>query len=82
MAQGAVDMAHMNTENSPDTVIVSKKGVKMGQKGAGAEEGLKLWQGIQYPRLPAKKNVSDSVFAFVEKRDSNQKAEKLLWLFA
>ena len=30
VAQGAVDMAHMNAKNSSDTVIVSREGVEMG----------------------------------------------------
>ena len=40
--QGAVNMAHMNAENSPDAVIVSREGIKMCWEGIGAEEGTRL----------------------------------------
>jgi enoyl-CoA hydratase/carnithine racemase len=74
---GAVDMAHMSAENSPDAVTVSREGIKMGWEGFGAEEGTRLWQEIWYPWLLAGENVSEGVHASVEKRESNWKAAKL-----
>lgn len=55
--QGAVDMAHMNAENSPNAVIVSWEGIKMGWEGIGAEDGTRLWLKIWYLRLLAGENV-------------------------
>jgi len=43
VVQGVMDMAHMNAENSPDAVIVSREGIKMGWEGVCAEEGTRLW---------------------------------------
>jgi len=74
---GAVEMAKLIAENSPDAVIVSREGVKFGWEGVGAEEATRLWQEIWYPRLLAGENMREGVNSFVEKRKPKWKAAKL-----
>ena len=64
----AVVWAEVISENSPDSVIVSREGVKLGWEGMGADEGSEwLIKGI-YPRIDAGENMKEGVKAFVEKR--------------
>jgi enoyl-CoA hydratase/carnithine racemase len=73
----AIAMAKAVAENSPDAVIVSREGVKMGWEGVGAEEGTRLWQEIWYGRLLKGENMREGVRAFVEKRKPVWKPSKL-----
>ncbi|GAM88852.1 hypothetical protein ANO11243_068860 [Dothideomycetidae sp. 11243] len=73
----AVEYAKMIAENSPDAVIVSREGIKMGWEGVGAEEGARLLIEQWYPRLLRGENIKEGVKAFVEKRKPRWKAAKL-----
>ncbi|GHU33319.1 hypothetical protein FACS1894166_08680 [Bacilli bacterium] len=73
----AVEYAKMIAENSPDAVIVSREGIKMGWEGVGAEEGSRLLIENWYPRLVAGDNIKEGLRAFVEKRKPQWKAAKL-----
>ncbi|KAL1632906.1 hypothetical protein SLS56_003191 [Neofusicoccum ribis] len=73
----AVRLAEMVVENSPDAVIVTREGVKMGWDGVGAEDATRIWGESWYPRLLAGDNLKEGVLAFVEKRKPNWKAPKL-----
>lgn len=73
----AVEYAKMIAENSPDSVIVSREGIKLGWEGVGAEEGTKKLQEDWFPKLNAGYNIKEGVKAFVEKRKPKWKASKL-----
>ncbi|PNS17924.1 3-hydroxypropionyl-coenzyme A dehydratase [Sphaceloma murrayae] len=73
----AVKMGQMIAENSPDAVIVSREGVKLGWEGIGAEEGSRLLIDQWYPRLLRGENIKEGVKAFVEKRKPVWKEAKL-----
>ena len=63
--------------NSPDSVIVSREGVKLGWEGVGAEEGSRLLVDGWYARLQAGENMAEGLRAFVEKRPPKWTPSKL-----
>ncbi|KAE8329054.1 ClpP/crotonase-like domain-containing protein [Aspergillus sergii] len=64
----ALEIAGQIAANSPDAVIVSREGVKLGWEGVGAEEGSRwLIDGWQ-KRLNEGENIKEGLRAFVEKR--------------
>jgi len=72
-----VEMAKAIAENSPDAVVVAKKGVEYGWEGVGAEEGTRLWTENWYGRLLKGENLKEGVRAFVEKRKPRWVGSKL-----
>ena len=64
----AIEAAESIAKNSPDAVIVSREGIKLGWEGVGAEEGtvrlLEDWYGL----IDGKENMVEGVKSFVEKR--------------
>lgn len=77
VVEAAIEYAKMIAENSPDAVIISREGIKMGWEGVGAQEGTRLLMENWYPRLLAGTNIHEGVRAFVEKRKPQWKAAKL-----
>lgn len=73
----AVEMAGLIAANSPDAVVVSREGIKLGWEGVGAEEGSRLLMENWYPRLLAGENIKEGVRAFVEKRKPVWRPAKL-----
>ncbi|KAF2138444.1 uncharacterized protein K452DRAFT_276827 [Aplosporella prunicola CBS 121167] len=73
----AVQLATAVAANSPDAVVVSREGVKMGWDGLGVEDATRLWAESWYPRLLGGENMKEGVRAFVEKRMPVWKAAKL-----
>jgi len=64
----AVEVAETIAANSPDAVIVSREGVKMGWEGVGVEDGSRLLIDAWERRLYEGENMKEGVRAFVEKR--------------
>lgn len=77
VVEAAVEYATMIAENSPDAVIVSREGIKMGWEGVGAEDATRVANDAWYPRLLAGENIKEGVRAFVEKRKPKWTAAKL-----
>ena len=77
VVDAAVEYAKMIAENSPDAVIVSREGIKMGWEGVGSEDATRIANDSWYPRLLAGENIKEGVKAFVEKRKPQWKAAKL-----
>ncbi len=73
----AVGLAEMVSGNSPDSVVVSREGIKMGWEGVGAEEGSRLLGEVWFERLQRGENMREGVRAFVEKRAPRWVASKL-----
>ena len=64
----AITWAEEIASNSPDSVIVSREGIKIGWEGVSAQEGTeRLRRGI-YSRIDGGENMLEGVRAFVEKR--------------
>ncbi|KAL4927610.1 enoyl-CoA hydratase/isomerase family protein [Aspergillus undulatus] len=73
----AVEVAGLIAGNSPDAVIVSREGVKMGWDGVGAEEGTMLFVDTWEKKLNAGENIKEGLRAFVEKRKPVWEESKL-----
>lgn len=73
----AVKVGKAIAENSPDAVIVSREGIKVGWEGVGAEEGTRMWAEGWYGRVEGGENMREGVRAFVEKRKPKWKPAKL-----
>lgn len=73
----AVDYAKMIAENSPDSVLVSREGIKLAWEGISAEDGTKEITQRWYPGLAEGSNIKEGLKAFVEKRKPKWTASKL-----
>ncbi|KAF5868810.1 putative enoyl- hydratase protein [Botrytis fragariae] len=73
----AIKLAELIAANSPDSVIVSREGIKMGWEGVGAEEGTRLIEQNWYSRMDKGPNMKEGVRSFVEKRKPNWVPSKL-----
>lgn len=73
----AVGLAEMVGRNSPDSVVVTREGIKMGWEGVGAEEGTRLLIENWYSRMDGGENMKEGVRSFVEKRKPKWVASKL-----
>lgn len=54
--------------NSPDSVLVSREGVKLGWEGIGADEATAMLNETWVKRLNEGENIKEGLQAFVEKR--------------
>ena len=66
--KAAMEMAALVAATSPDSMIVTREGVKMGWEGVGAEEGTRLVMENWYSRMDRGVNMREGVASFVEKR--------------
>ncbi|MAD87679.1 MAG: enoyl-CoA hydratase [Deltaproteobacteria bacterium] len=77
VVEEAIKMAEVICANSPDSVIVSREGVKLGWEGVGAEEGTRLLAENWYSRMDGGENMKEGVKSFVEKRKPRWVPSKL-----
>ncbi|GFG26666.1 transcriptional adapter 2 [Aspergillus udagawae] len=64
----AIELAELIAANSPDAVVVSREGIKLGWEGVGAEDGSRLLVDTWSKRLYEGENIKEGLRAFVEKR--------------
>ncbi len=60
----AVEIAN----NSPDSVLVSREGLRLGWEGVGPVTATELLERGMWARIEAGKNMREGVKSFVEKR--------------
>ncbi|PWY84640.1 ClpP/crotonase [Aspergillus sclerotioniger CBS 115572] len=68
VVERAVEVATQIAANSPDAVVVSREGVKLGWEGLGADEASSRLIEVWSERLNAGDNIKEGLCAFVEKR--------------
>lgn len=73
----ALEYAKMIADNSPDAVIVSREGIKLGWEGIGAEDGSRVLMEGWGKRLTDGENMREGLRAFVEKRAPSWVGSKL-----
>ncbi|KAG9244412.1 ClpP/crotonase-like domain-containing protein [Calycina marina] len=73
----AIKIAEAIALTSPDSMIVTREGIKMGWEGIGAEEGTRLLMENWYGRMDKGENMREGVASFVEKRKPNYVPSKL-----
>ena len=73
----AIKIAQAIAETSPDSMIVTREGIKMGWEGVGAEEGTRLLAENWYARMDKGENMKEGVASFVEKRKPKYVPSKL-----
>lgn len=73
----AIEMAEAVADNSPDAVIVTREGIKLGWEGVGAEEGSRLLNEGWGKKLNEGENIKEGLRAFVEKRKPKWVPSKL-----
>ncbi|KGO76924.1 Crotonase, core [Penicillium italicum] len=64
----ALEVAGEIAGNSPDSVLVSREGVKLGWEGIGADEATVMLNETWVKRLFEGENIKEGLRAFVEKR--------------
>ncbi|KAJ5352951.1 Crotonase core [Penicillium brevicompactum] len=64
----ALEVAAEIAGNSPDAVLVSREGVKLGWEGVGADEATSMLSETWVKRLYEGENIKEGLTAFVEKR--------------
>ena len=68
VVQRALEMASLVADNSPDSVIISREGLKMGWDGCGVEEGTERLEKEWFTCMEGGENMKEGIRAFVEKR--------------
>ncbi|KAH9908472.1 ClpP/crotonase-like domain-containing protein [Xylariomycetidae sp. FL2044] len=77
VVQAALRWAEMIVANSPDSVRVSREGLKLGWEGVGPEMGTDILINGWYGRMDKGENMVEGVKSFVERRKPVWKDSKL-----
>ncbi|KAI1497473.1 enoyl-hydratase [Biscogniauxia marginata] len=77
VVKAALRWAEQIAGNSPDAVIVSREGVKMGWEGVGPVQATELLKEGWYGRMEKEENMVKGVRSFVERRKPVWKDSKL-----
>ena len=76
-AQCALQLAQEICKNSPDSMIVGRKGVRLSWEDGGVETAVSALATNWYPELMQSPNFAEGVRAFVEKRQPKWTNSKL-----
>ncbi|RAH60023.1 ClpP/crotonase [Aspergillus piperis CBS 112811] len=77
VVERAVEVAVQIAGNSPDAVLVSREGIKLGWEGIGVEEATRLLTEGWSDKLNQGENIREGLRAFVEKRKPVWRDSKL-----
>ncbi|KAI2619904.1 enoyl-hydratase [Hypoxylon sp. NC1633] len=77
VVDAALDWAQRIAGNSPDAVVVSREGLKLGWEGFGPEQGTDILLRGWYERIDEGENMKEGVKSFVERRKPVWKDSKL-----
>ncbi|KAL0471670.1 enoyl-CoA hydratase [Neurospora intermedia] len=77
LVEEAVKLAEEMSSNSPDAVLTSKEGLRLGWEGMGPEKATAVLEGGMYRKLEKGENMREGVASFVEKRKPVWKDSKL-----
>lgn len=77
LVEEAVKLAEEIAANSPDAVLTSKEGLRLGWEGLGPEKATAVLEMGMYRKLEKGENMREGVASFVEKRKPVWKDSKL-----
>lgn len=77
LASSALAYAKLISRNSPDSIIVARRGVRMAWEQGNVEAEVDELANSWYPRLMAGENFAEGIRAFVEKREPQWRPSKL-----
>ncbi|OJI86446.1 hypothetical protein ASPTUDRAFT_116651 [Aspergillus tubingensis CBS 134.48] len=77
VVERAVEVAVQIAGNSPDAVLISREGVKLGWEGIGVEEATEMLMEGWSEKLNQGENIREGLRAFVEKRKPVWRDSKL-----
>ncbi|RFU25512.1 hypothetical protein B7463_g10825, partial [Scytalidium lignicola] len=77
VAQAAVQVAQDMCMNSPDALIVGRRGIRLSWEAGSVEEAVSTLAEQWYPRLVQSPNLAEGIQAFVEKRPPSWVNSKL-----
>ncbi|KAK3954274.1 ClpP/crotonase-like domain-containing protein [Pseudoneurospora amorphoporcata] len=77
LVEEAVKLAEEISGNSPDAVLTSKEGLRLGWEGLGPEKATAVLETGMYRKLEKGENMKEGVASFVEKRKPVWKDSKL-----
>jgi enoyl-CoA hydratase/carnithine racemase len=73
----AIKLAEEIAANSPDSVVTSREGLRLGWEGIGPQMGTEVLERGMYGRINGGENMKEGVKSFVEKREPVWKDSKL-----
>ncbi|KAK3306766.1 ClpP/crotonase-like domain-containing protein [Chaetomium strumarium] len=73
----AIKLAEEIAANSPDSVITSREGLRLGWEGIGPQMGTEVLERGMYGRIDGGENMKEGVKSFVERREPVWKDSKL-----
>ena len=77
LLEEAVRLAGEIAGNSPDAVIASREGLRLGWEAMGPQMGTEVLERGMYGRMDGGENMKEGVRSFVEKRKPVWKDSKL-----